>query len=594
MAQETVDIFETIAKGTVTLGELKAALSDAKKALDGMNVGEEKYQQQLKDVITLQNAVRGAMNGTTASLEDVAKAADGTAKTYNGLVNQMANMKRELRNIDVSTEEGAKAFEDLAKKISAVNDELKAMDAQKGDFQRNVGNYTGALKSWASGADALDKGLKSASGGVNGLKGSMEALAANPAMATIGILVSVAMKLAESLKDNESAMAGLKKAMDALKPVTDFFAGVLDTIGTYLGDLISKVSVFISSSGIFQKVIQGVVGVGNAIVQFIAAPVKGVIAAIKVFQDEGVKGLRNAGKAFAAEMKSGVAFKSNYEAGQLAADGFLMGASSKKKDAERKGAEIGKAVKDGVEKELTADDLAKIFEQALAKAERKASERRKEIAEKDSLIDSLADQMDAELTAEVDAYLDAERVMYETSVKMAEEAAAKKMAVMSAYASGTSDLLSGIADLMEESGQADEASVKAAKNLRIAAATIDMISGAVTAFSTAQSLGPIAGPIVGAINAAAVVASGLANIAKIKATTVSKDASPNQSAPETPQATVAAPALAAAVPTTTIVNGASTEAALNRAAQPQKVYILQSDIEAANDASQVQVAESSF
>ena len=104
MAQETVDIFETIAKGTVTLGELKSALSDARKALDGMEVGEEKYQQQLKDVITLQNAVRGALNGTTASMEDVAKAANGTSKTYNGLVNQMANMKRELRNIDVSTE----------------------------------------------------------------------------------------------------------------------------------------------------------------------------------------------------------------------------------------------------------------------------------------------------------------------------------------------------------------------------------------------------------------------------------------------------------------------------------------------------------
>ena len=594
MAQETVDIFETIAKGTVTLGELKAALADAKKALEGMNVGEKEYQQQLKDVITLQNAVRGAMNGTTASMEDVAKAADGTAKTYNGLVNQMANMKRELRNIDVSTEEGAKSFEELAHKINDVNDELKRMDAMKGDFQRNVGNYESAFKGWAGSADALDKGLKAATGGVGGLKGGMEALAANPAMATIGILVSVAMKLAENLKDNEAAMAGVKKAMDALKPVMDFFAGLLDTIGTYVGDLIAKAASFLSSNGIFQKVIQGVMGVGNAIIQYVAAPFKGIIAAIKVFQDEGIKGLRNAGKAFLTEMKGGFSFKQNFEAGQAAADGFLQGASTKKKDAEKSGRELGKAVKDGVEKELKADDLAKIFAQALANAERKATEKRREIAEKDSLIDSISGQIESELDAEVDAYLEGERVMYETSVKMAEEAAQKKIAVMNAYASGTSDLLGSIADLMEESGSADEKSVKMAKNLRIAAATIDMIQGAVTAFSTAQQLGPIAGPIVGAINAAAVVASGLANIAKIKSTKVSKDSAPSQAAPQTPQATVNAPALASAVPTTTVVNGASTEAALNRAAQPQKVYVLQSDIEAADNATQVQVAEASF
>ena len=228
----------------------------------------------------------------------------------------------------------------------------------------------------------------------------------------------------------------------------------------------------------------------------------------------------------------------------------------------------------------------------MAKWQKKQSEARAQRAEKDSIINEVTDMMDAELNAEIEQYLEAERIMYETSVKMAEEAAKKKIAVMNAYASGTSELLTSIADMMEAQGGEDEKAVKSAKNLRIAAATIDMIQGAVTAFSTAQSLGPIAGPIVGAVNAAAVVASGLANIAKIRATNVSKDSSPSSSSPESPS--IQAPVLETAVPTTTVVNGASTEAALNRASQPQRVYILQSDIEAAGEASQVQVAESSF
>ena len=598
MAQEQVDIFETIAKGTVTLGELKSALSDAKKALDGMTVGEEEYQKQLKDVITLQNAVRGAMNGTTASLEDVAKAADGTSKTYNGLVNQMANMKRELRNIDVSTEEGAKAFEELAGKINAVNDELKAMDAMKGDFQRNVGNYQSAFKGWAGGADALDKGLKAATGGLGGFKGGMEALAANPAMATFGILVSVALKLAEGLKDNEAAMAGVKKAMDALKPVMDFFAGILETVGTYVGDLIAKAASFLSSNGIFQKVIGGVMGVGNAILQYVIAPFKGVIAAIKVFKEQGIKGLGDAAKAFGQEMKQGFSFKQNFQAGQTAADTILDGMASRKPKAKETGKNLAKEAADAWEKEM--QKRVKEFAEKV-KARTEAEKYLKGLRDATQAdIDAATSAMDAEMQAEFDATLeylqneaDAEKAIQEWSVKQAEEAAEKKLAAMNGYVSGSSDLLSSLADLMEASGSEDEKNIKAVKNLRIAAATIDMIQGAVTAFSTAQQLGPIAGPIVGAINAAAVVASGLANIAKIRSTNVSKNSTPSTNAPETP-ATVSAPALETAIPQTTVVEGASQEQRLNRAASPQKVYILQDDIEAADEASRVQVAESSF
>jgi hypothetical protein len=208
--------------------------------------------------------------------------------------------------------------------------------------------------------------------------------------------------------------------------------------------------------------------------------------------------------------------------------------------------------------------------------------------EKQAILDEQQALIDAEVEQYIAALEDeaaAEKIVRETEVKMAKEAAKQKLDSMATYASGASGLLNCVADMLEEEGQS-------AKNLRIAAATIDMISGAVTAFSTAQHLGPIAGPIVGAINAAAVVASGLANIAKIRATNVSKDAAPTSSAPA--QATVSAPALETAVPTTTVINGARTETALNRASQPSRVYVVQSDIEAAAQDTRVQVAESSF
>lgn len=592
MAQETVDIFETIAKGTVTLKELRDALSDAKKDLDKLTVGEADYQEKLNDVITLQNLVRGAMHGTTADMEDLSKAADGTAHSYNGLVNQMANMKRELRNIDTSTAQGKKDFEDLAKRINAVNDELKDMDAQQGSFVRNVGNYTSGLKNLGEILKDNIPVLGATAKQVGNVDKAVHLLGQQPILGIIGLLAPLITEIVNGLKENDKALGAVNKAMESLKPVMDFFSGLLDKIVGFLADILDESVKFLSSNGIFNKVIQGVVGVGNAILKFIIAPIKGIIAAVKVFQDEGVKGLRNAGKAFLSEMKEGVAFKSNFQAGQAMADGLISGAKSRKKEVKAAGKEVGKEFGEGVIQGLNEilDKIDKDWNKRLDERQKRHEQRQKEIADYNK---KQAEQFLKEQEEEAEALANEWVESYNKQVEAAKEAAEKKMAIMSAYASGTSGLMSSIADLLESEGEESEQSVKAAKNLRIAAATIDMISGAVTAFSTAQQLGPIAGPIVGAINAAAVVASGLANIAKIRSTNVSKDSAPSTS-PEMASATVSAPAVETAIPQTTVVEGASQTQRLNRAAEPQKVYILQSDIEAANDASQVQVAESSF
>ena len=564
------------------LAELKAQISEAKKALDGMALGSKEYQDQLKEVIQGQNLLRAAMNGTTATAEELKAAVDAEGTSYNALVNQMANLKRAFR---ATTDEAERA--DLGGRIKAINDQLKEMDAMKGDFQRNVGDYFNQTsKAMKEVIKDLPSGLDAIKGPLRDIEGTMGLMSHQPIIGIIGLLSPILVQIAQALKEDDKAMGAVKKMMDALKPLMDFFSGILANIVDILGDLIARTTEFIQNNGVIQKVINGVAGVGNAILQFIVAPIKGVIAAIKVFKEQGVKGLGDAGKAFVAEMKSGVAFKSNYEAGQVMASTILSGARSRKKEAQDTGRAIAEDMQKGAE-ESFEEWMAKLFE----KADKAAAERLRQRQADESAIDQLIAGNLAEIQAETDAYFEEERRLYEESVKDAEDAAKRKQAAMEAYVDGVSNLMSTVADALESGDNASEASVKAAKNLRIAAATIDMISGAVTAFSVAQSLGPIAGPIVGAINAAAVVAAGLANIAKIKSTSVSKKTTPTTASP-TP-ATVEAPQLDTATPTT-VTTGASTERALNAAAQPQKVYILQSDIEAAGDTAQVQVAESSF
>lgn len=166
------------------------------------------------------------------------------------------------------------------------------------------------------------------------------------------------------------------------------------------------------------------------------------------------------------------------------------------------------------------------------------------------------------------------------------------MQTLSGMTSGVSSILGSIADAMEENTEMTETEAKKAKNLRVASATIDMLQGAVTAYSSAQSLGVPMGPIIGAINAAAVIAAGIANIAKIKATQVSANSSSSQT-PTVP-AQVNAPTVSPQVQQVRTLTSASEEDRLNRMADDHRVYILSSDLEAERDQHRVQVEETTF
>ena len=619
------------------IGDLRKNVQILKKSLEDLDIGSREYQDTLDELKVNQNALKDAMYATSSSMDDVAKSASGAnvifdeqgklvkdaTVSYNSYVHAMAALKEEFR----STGDAVRRA-DLADKINQINDQLKGMDAAQGNFQRNVGNYEGALKGWANGLDAMDKGLKAATGGVNGLKGGVEAFAKSPAIASFTILVSVAMKLAEALKENDTAMAAVKKATAALQPVMDFFGGVLETIAGVLADVIGKVSEFVSGNGLFQKIIGGVVGVGNAIFKFITAPVRGVIAAIKVFQDEGIKGIRNAAKAFGDEMKGGVAFRSNFEGGHAAADAMISGMSSRKAPAKEAGKTIAKEVKDGVKEELDLglDEIIagaeKSMEDLFKDMDRMDADRLKREADSESIRLGRLKQSNEERLAMLQEFYDAalergdlsKALEYDTKIadlrveitekeieerkKKEEEYERTRTAVLMASFDTTASILESLADHYEADDEGQKKNAKKIKALRIATATIDTISGAIGAYMQAsKAYTPPWGQIIGAAAAATVTAAGLANIKKIRSTnTDGGGSSADVSAPSTTGTTavVAAPALTTQVSNVRSVTSASEEDRLNAMASDQRVVLVMSDLEVKQDQVRTQVAESSF
>ena len=92
--------------------------------------------------------------------------------------------------------------------------------------------------------------------------------------------------------------------------------------------------------------------------------------------------------------------------------------------------------------------------------------------------------------------------------------------IMSTVASAWEDSIQRQVEAGEISEEEGEKQFENVKALQIATATIQTITGAITAFMSAQQLGFPWGTIIGAIQAAAVTAAGIAEIAKIKSTTL--------------------------------------------------------------------------
>lgn len=179
------------------------------------------------------------------------------------------------------------------------------------------------------------------------------------------------------------------------------------------------------------------------------------------------------------------------------------------------------------------------------------------------------------------------------SEQQRKEKTQKILGDVSAAISAAGQLTQGIMEIAqakaEEDGEISEEEAKKIKGLQYATASINMLQGAITAFSSAMQLGPILGPILGGVNAAAVIAMGTANLMKIKNTDITGSVSSGAQAAVTPNSNVYGTDIPFSY--TRQITGASEIDALN---QDTRVYILESDIQESNRRVSVRESESSF
>ena len=194
-----------------------------------------------------------------------------------------------------------------------------------------------------------------------------------------------------------------------------------------------------------------------------------------------------------------------------------------------------------------------------------------------------ADEEQARIDAENQKKKEADQKAADESVKIEEKKIEEKKKLQQQNLDFSLAMAGALSSILNDIGEANSKDAKKKKNLQIASAYIDMLAGAVSAFTQAGN------PILGAVIAASVVTAGLVNIKKMKETKI--EGSSGGDSVATPSVNVAnLMATQRPVQAVSTTTGASAEQQI----QDTRVYVVESDIAATTKKVAVAQAEATY
>lgn len=212
--------------------ELRDNIKALKQQLDQVKLGTDEWAEAESNLTEQQRVLKQVMAGTTATMEQIRSSAKGVDDSYNSLVNRMADLTKEWR----ATNDEVKR-KDLSKEIGEINKQLKDLDASRGVYSRNVGDYANQMaqgfQSTAGAAGAVINPVKNVTAGLT-------AMSSTPIVATLGLVINLIDRMIKSLKSSEDTMAAFKVALAPLNALGTAFTNWVQAAGEQLVELVDK------------------------------------------------------------------------------------------------------------------------------------------------------------------------------------------------------------------------------------------------------------------------------------------------------------------------------------------------------------------
>ena len=112
----------------ITLKEYRKQINDLRSELLNLQKGSAEYAKVADDIRQRQSKLNEVMSVGKGN-------ADALEGSYNALVNQMSELRKQWKATNDEAERDA-----IGKQILSINNQLKGMDASIGNYQRNVGD----------------------------------------------------------------------------------------------------------------------------------------------------------------------------------------------------------------------------------------------------------------------------------------------------------------------------------------------------------------------------------------------------------------------------------------------------------------------
>lgn len=589
---------------TVDLGNTATSLKDYKKHIDDLRGSllqldetSEEYKKISQEIKNEQDKLNEVMK---AGKYDV----DQAEGSYNQLTKTMSELKKEWK----ATGDEARRAE-LGQQILEINNQLKELDQSTGDFHRSVGDYANAFE------QAFDKcldGITSLDGPIGDLGGTVKNL--------LPVIKSVNQTAVAGLSGVKKALAstGIGLIIVAVGELVAHWQDLLNIVGVSQEDMQEFKEKAVNA---LKNVVSGAVGVGNAIGNFLLAPIRATIEAFKglgsiikdVFTGNFDKVKEDATAAFEAIKSIGqkaIDFRGNYEQGREVADNMIATIEERMKSPETEekateiGRTVGKAITNGVAEEVdkVEEKIDSTTQSILDRLHKRYTDEMELLKEKYEQEKALLEQygidttdLTREFEEEAEKIIDKRlakeeeetRKMQEeeekrtANAKKEEEKRAKlKKMEQQALLANTAALFGALADMSEENSEEQ----KAFAIMETIINTLQSIMGIWAGYS---EMGPW-GVAAAAVQTAAVTATGIATIAKMKSTTKeSAGSGASVSAPQT-----SAPTMTSVSPLLNEQDDLNRLEAYGQSTQAQqniRCYVVEQDISDAQN--KVQVVE---
>ena len=223
------DVAARLAEVTKEMEDVKSSQKELRDTMkEGGEAGAAAAKEYAKNTEELRKlkAEQSALTGQLAATEAANRKVGTSMKEMSA---QLAAMKSSYQSL--TEEQRQSPFgQTLLHDIEALDKSMKEADATIGNFQRNVGDYENSVRKALDPKkyEAFKTGLEGAGFSTDSLTKKFKALAGNPWMVVIGILIKALVTLRDKLKESGTATASLNKAAGALKPVMEALGKIVD------------------------------------------------------------------------------------------------------------------------------------------------------------------------------------------------------------------------------------------------------------------------------------------------------------------------------------------------------------------------------